>query len=435
MNIVTEAKILGQFLAKDELSSILQIDRKLFQATLHKEIYEKIKFLDNKKKDISTANLITELNRERTEDIATTINEMILTAMESSEVFDLQVLIKELEEARVRTDAQELALSIQKISLDRTLDSSQILLAIKDDVSSFVDGVPLSEKYPLKYLSEGIAEVLESIDTEDDPTESGLKELDELIGGFLPGEVTVLGGRPGDGKTYISLIKAHNVAITRKPVVFFSAEMSVKSLSRRYVIKEYFSEYSEILPRKKLLKKTELSEIESLRIQSLYEKYFDLPFLIQDKHGSILTISDIKNNLLDTKKLYGEIGLVVIDYIQLIADKPETGESLTKAITRTLYHLKNLAKEFDCHFLVLAQVSSKAVATRSDKRPTTADICDSIGIEQAADNVIFLYREYAHNKEADPTDLEIIVAKCRDGEVGTIPYFFDTRTGILKARD
>lgn len=435
MNIRTEEKIIGHHLLHENLLALLQIERKLFQGNFHKEIYEKIKFLDKKRKDVNTAILITELNRERTEDIAGTINEMVLVAMESDEVFDLQVLIKELEEARVRTDAQELALRIQKFSVDKTLDSSQILLAIKEDVDSFVEGIPLNDKYPLKYLSEGIAEVLESVDLDDSPTASGLEGLDELIGGFLPQEMTILGGRPGDGKTYISLIKAHNIAITGKPVVFFSAEMSLKSLSRRYIIKEYFAQYSEILPRKKLLKKTERSEMETLRIQALYDKYFELPFLIQDKHGSILTISDMKNNLLDTKKLYGGIGLVVVDYIQLIADKPDIGESLTKAITRASYALKGLAKEFNCHFLVLAQLSSKAVATRSDKRPTTADICDSVGIEQAADNVIFLYREYAHNKEADPTDLDIIVAKCRDGEVGTVPYFFDTRTGVLKARD
>jgi replicative DNA helicase len=435
MNIIAEAKIIGYFLWSENLLSLLQIERKLFQGDLHKAIYEKIVFLDKKSKDLSSGNLITELNRDRTEDISNTINEMVLVAMDSSEVFDLQVLIKELEEARLRTDAQELALRIQKISLDKTLDSSQILMAIKEDMDSFVDGIALDDKYPLKFISQGIFETLESTKTGVTTTASGLDGLDGLIGGLLPQEITVLGGRPGDGKTYAGLIIGHNIAIKGKPTVFFSSEMSLQSLARRYVIKEYFAEYSEILPRTKLLGKEELTEIETNRIQFLYEKYFDLPFLVQDKPGSILTMSDIKNNLLDTKKMYGEIGLVVVDYIQMIADKPNLGEPLTKAITRALYDLRSLAKEFDCPFLILAQVSSKSPATRSDKRPIISDLCDSGGIAQAADNIVFMYREYTNNKEADPNDLEIIVAKSRNGEIGTILCSFDARTGVLKGVD
>jgi replicative DNA helicase len=160
----------------------------------------------------------------------------------------------------------------------------------------------------------------------------------------------------------------------------------------------------------------------------------DYPFMVQDKPGSILTLADIKKDLLMTKELHGEVGLVVIDYLQLIA-KSEQGQLLTYAIGDLLNGLKLLAYEFNCPFLLLAQLNTRNVGNRNDKRPYLSELSDSAQLEKYANKILLLYRESKYNPDADPDDLEIIVAKNRSGREGSIKCSFKMETGILKAID
>jgi replicative DNA helicase len=309
----------------------------------------------------------------------------------------------------------------------------ELINSVKESVDVFIEGTPMNEQYPLRYIAEGIAMGLDNL-SECQATSSGLPALDDVIQGLSPKELIILAGRPADGKTYTGLVIADSVAKAGKPVVFFSAEMSIEALAfRRYLPKEYFAEYSEILSSSKLAKREPFTEKEIIRIQSLYDQFIDLPFLVQDKPGNLLTVADIKNNLLATRKKHGQIGLVVIDYLQLITSKKESGLSFTYAIGEMLGSLKALAHEFNCPFLLLAQLSSAKVATRSNKRPLISDICDSTEAEKFAEKVLLLYRPSKYEEEADPSDLEIIVAKNRNGIEGSIKCSFNMQTGILKS--
>jgi replicative DNA helicase len=433
MNLSAESKIIGYFLLTEDLIQIVQIETKLFQSKFHREIYQKINFMEKKKIELTTANLKTELNRDTNEDTEPLLNILVDLAYEVEEVFDLPVLIKELEEAFLRLQCLELALTIQKISTNKTLNALDLVNAVKESVDVFVEGTPMNEQYPLRYLAEGILIKLDTLKSECQSTSSGLPALDDVIQGLSPKELIILGGRPADGKTYTGLIIADSVAKTGKPVVFFSAEMSLEALGSRYLGKEYFAEYSEILPSAKLAGREILTEQEKLRIEDLYDKLIDLPLIVQDKPGSLLTVADIKNNLLETKKTHGQIGLVVIDYLQLITSKKESGLSFTYAIGEMLGSLKALAHQFNCPFLLLAQLSSAKVATRSNKRPLISDICDSMEAEKFAEKVLLLHRPSKYDEEADPSDLEIIVAKNRNGIEGSIKCSFNMQTGILKS--
>jgi replicative DNA helicase len=434
MNSKAETKIIGYSLMTENPHQIAEIDIKYFQVQLHKEIHQKISLIERKGGELTPATLITELNRDRNEDISPTINDILTATIESIEVFDLPVLLKELEEAYVRSEGWELALKIQKIMSDKTLNTTEIINAVKDDCSIFVDGISFDDQYPLKYIAEGIADKMNSLSQGIKAISTGIKELDDITQGFAPKELIVLGGRPADGKTYTGLIVADSIVKKGTPAVFFSAEMSREELATRFLGKEYFEAYSEILPRGKMDGLVPLTELEFARISDIYERKLDYPIIVQDKPGSILTLADIKKDLLTAKETYGQIGIVVIDYLQLIA-KSEQGQLLTYAIGELLNGLKLLAYEFNCPFLLLAQLNTRNVGNRGDKRPYCSDLSDSAQLEKYANKILLLYRESKYNPDADPSDLEIIVAKNRSGREGTVKCSFDMETGVLKGRD
>jgi replicative DNA helicase len=434
MNRIAETKIIGYSLMSEDLHQIIEIEAKYFLVKLHQEIYQKIKKLERDGKELSLGNLVIELNREKTEDISPILNRMILTAHEAVEVFDFKALMRELEEAFVRNECLELALMIQKIGNDKTLTTLDIINTVKENVNLFTEGVALDDKYPLRYIAEGIGMKLDSLQEGINPVSSGIKELDEITQGFAPKELIVLGGRPGDGKTYTGLVIADNLVKQGKPVLFFSAEMCIEEFATRLIGKEYFAEHSEVLSSAKLSKLIPMSDLEYERCYSIYRKRMDYPFMVQDKPGSILTIADIKKDLLMTKELYGEVGLVVIDYLQLIA-KSEQGQLLTYAIGDLLNGLKLLAYEFNCPFFLLAQLNTRNVGNRSDKKPYLSELSDSAQLEKYANKILLLYRESKYNPDAEPDDLEIIVAKNRSGREGSIKCSFNMETGILKAID
>jgi replicative DNA helicase len=417
----------------ENLNQIIEIDSKYFQFKLYKEIHQKIALLERKGLELNLGNLITELNRDRTEaeDVSPAINQLIDLACEAGHVFDHKALTKELEEAFLRNECLDLALKIQKIAHDKTLNTTDIMNTIMENVDTFKIGTPLDDQYPLRYLAEGIAIKMDLLEKGVKSVVTGLKELDDITNGLAPKELIVLGGRPGDGKTHTSLVFAEKIASEGKSVVFFSAEMPLGDLSVRYTRREYFLQYAELLPSSRFDNLTEFTELERERITAIYLNRRKFPIIVQDKPGCILTLGDIKRDLLKAKNDHGQVGLVVIDYLQLIT-KANEGQLLTYAIGELLNGLKLLAYEFNCPFLLLSQLNTRSVGNRSEKRPYLSELSDSAQLEKYANKILLLYREFKYNPEADPDDLEIIVAKNRSGKEGTVKCSFNMETGILK---
>lgn len=154
--------------------------------------------------------------------------------------------------------------------------------------------------------------------------------------------------------------------------------------------------------------------------------------VIDDSPPSSLTTANIRATIRSTIRSTGQLGLIVLDYLQLLGN----GDSnRVRELDKISYDLKSIAKEFDVPFVALSQLS-RAVETRSDKRPIPSDLRDSGAIEQAADLVIMLYRdEYYNPNSPDKGTIEAIVGKNRNGPVGMAKLKFDPAIGQFKSHE
>jgi len=244
---------------------------------------------------------------------------------------------------------------------------------------------------------------------------SGFYELDRLTSGFHGGELTVIGARPGMGKTAFALNIAYNVASQGKKVLFFSLEMSKKQLSLRT-----YSMISEIP-----LSKIRSGLLNDEEVEKITNSYLENAGVLE----KMVLVDDV-SYLSDIMKIaysMDNIDLIIVDYLQLIKTKNKY-QMRYQELADIANSLKFLSKDLDIPVIALAQVN-REVEKKADKRPTLSDLRESGDIEATADVVMFLHREDYYKKENNTNDsiAEIIVAKNRNGESGIVRLSFDRR--------
>ena len=246
---------------------------------------------------------------------------------------------------------------------------------------------------------------------------SGLMDLDDMTSGFHPGELIIVAGRPGMGKTALALSMGRNAAILNKTGVgMFSLEMANHQLAMRLLCAE--GRVDSHLVRTGKLPKTQWKNL-SIAVGSLAEA----PIYLDDTPGMSVLEVRAKARRLKAEK---DVGLIIVDYLQLMTG-PKGSESRQQEISQISRSLKNLAKEIDLPVIGLSQLS-RAVESRSDRRPQLSDLRESGAIEQDADLVIFLYRPWVYTQDDDDRGkAEIIVAKQRNGPTGIIEATFIDR--------
>lgn len=250
---------------------------------------------------------------------------------------------------------------------------------------------------------------------------SGLVDLDKVTGGFQKANSYILGARPSMGKT-ATMLKFALEAMKQDVVpIMFSLEMSKESLLRRLI-----STIGNI----NLFVANNPNQLSEKKKQSWQQAVTELStydFEIFDQAGQ--TIEYMRARTRQVKKEYNKPVIVLIDYLTLIhSTKQHQSEHLR--IGDISKSLKELAKEYDCPVITLAQLS-RVVEQRNDKRPMLSDLRESGSIEEDADCVMFLYRESYYNKEIDNDNLEINVAKHRNGPTGTIKVYYNKSTGKM----
>lgn len=246
---------------------------------------------------------------------------------------------------------------------------------------------------------------------------SGLIDLDDMTSGFHPGELIIVAGRPGMGKTALALTMARNAAVLDNiGVGIFSLEMSNHQLVMRLLCAE--GKVDSHLVRTGKLPKSQWKNL-SLAVGALA----DAPIYLDDTPGMSVLEIRAKGRRLKAEK---NIGLLIIDYIQLMSG-PKNSESRQQEISVISRSLKALAKELEIPVIGLSQLS-RAVENRSDRRPQLSDLRESGAIEQDADLVMFLYRPWVYSHEdEDKGKVEIIVSKQRNGPTGKIHATFIDR--------
>jgi replicative DNA helicase len=239
---------------------------------------------------------------------------------------------------------------------------------------------------------------------------TGLRDLDRLMPGWRPGQLIVLGARPGMGKTALGLTIAHHIA-QAGPVLFASLEMSAeqiatRELSLRSGVPHYTIDHGPIPPHVAARVAVGLEAVQAGGIHVL------------DRAGA--TVSQIRaaarRLMAETR---GPLALVVVDYLQLMrSDRGTRPENRTQEVSHFSQGLKLLARELGVPVLALSQLSRQA-ETRADKRPFLADLRESGALEQDADIVLLLHRPGYYDRDVQDDGAEIIVAKNRHGGTGT----------------
>lgn len=240
--------------------------------------------------------------------------------------------------------------------------------------------------------------------------ESGFIDLDAKTSGLNPSDLIIVAARPAMGKSAFVLNVANYVAAnTKTPVLMFSLEMAKEQLVNRILCSE-----SEIDSMK--LRNADLSSEDWLKLGKASGKLAEIPLYIDDTPG--LTSTELRAKCRKAK-LEKNIGLIIIDYMQLMESKNRS-QSRQQEISEISRSLKILAKELSVPVIALSQLS-RASEQRTDHRPMLSDLRESGSIEQDADIVLFLHREDYYNPDTENKNVaEVIIAKNRNGATGTV---------------
>lgn len=248
-------------------------------------------------------------------------------------------------------------------------------------------------------------------------TPSGFTEIDDLTGGFQPGNLIVIAARPAMGKSALVTNVAENAAVEHgRPVALFSLEMSETELAQRFIASRARLNGDD-------LRKGRVKPDRWPKVVRATEKLARAPLFIDD--SSDIGVLELRAK---ARRLHArhELGLVVVDYLQLM--RPDDGrDSRVEQISQISRGLKILARELDIPVIAVSQLS-RAVEARPDKRPLLSDLRESGQIEADADLVMFIYRDEYYNRDSErPGEADIIVAKHRNGPVGEVSLAFLAR--------
>jgi replicative DNA helicase len=244
---------------------------------------------------------------------------------------------------------------------------------------------------------------------------TGFTDLDRMTSGLQEADLVIIAGRPSMGKTVLGVnILEHAVIKTGKPCVMFSLEMPGESIAMRMI-----SSLARI--NQQNLRTGNLTDDDWARIPSAVGILSEAKLFIDDTAS--LSPSEMRSRTRRIAREHGQIGLVVVDYLQLMTI-PGYKEGRTNEVSEISRSLKALAKEMNCPVIALSQLS-RALEQRPDKRPVMSDLRESGAIEQDADVIGFIYRDEVYNPDsAEKGTAEILIRKQRNGPIGEIRLTF-----------
>lgn len=244
---------------------------------------------------------------------------------------------------------------------------------------------------------------------------TGFKDLDKKLAGLHPANLVVIAARPSMGKSSLAINIAQHVAEQGKPVALFTLEMS-----REEVVQRILSSMASVDSHR--LRTGQLTPEMWQRIARESSRLYEMPFFVDD--SADLTVTSIRAKCRRLKRKHKEIGLVVVDYMQLMQG-PTRSDNRQQEIAEISRSLKNLARELEVPVIALSQLN-RQLEQRENKRPRLGDLRESGAIEQDADIVLFIYRDEAYDDRNPETRglAEVNIAKHRAGGTGTVMMTF-----------
>lgn len=271
-----------------------------------------------------------------------------------------------------------------------------------------------------RHISEVLNDVIDEMgrrrDGETDALATGFDDIDRLMnGGPKPGDLVIIAGRPGMGKTTIAVQAAIHAAANGRPALVLSMEMTDKQLGQRLIAMAGSVPLSAVL-------NGNLEGENGERISAAVGRLHELPLTIHEQGG--LTLFDVCTLARGEKRKNG-LGILVIDYVQLMAGD---GDNRNQQIEQISRGLKALAKELAVPVLLLSQLN-RAVETRTNRRPMSSDLRESGSLEQDADAILMIYRDEVYNPDSpDAGTAEVNITKNRQGSTGTARLAFRGET-------
>jgi replicative DNA helicase len=247
-------------------------------------------------------------------------------------------------------------------------------------------------------------------------TPSGFEDLDNITGGFQPGNLIILAARPSMGKSALMANFAENAALEGdRAVALFSLEMSEGELAQRFVASQASVKGDD-------LRKGKVAPTRWPKILQASNRLADSPLYIDD--SSDLSVLDVRAKARRLAQQHADgLGLILIDYLQLMRSHAGV-DNRVEAIGQISRGLKTLARELEVPVIALSQLN-RGVEQRTDKRPVLSDLRESGAIEQDADLVMFVYRDEYYDKESEREGIaEVIISKHRNGGLGTVELTF-----------
>lgn len=397
-----------------------------FSSPKHRHIFEAIRKLYKQGLDVDIVTVSDQLEKLGQLDASGGRNYINDIALEIVTTVNYKTYVKIVLECSKRRQLKTLAHEI----IESTEAVEDIDKAIVNFNASATQILTRAEQDTVPHVAEGAMEVykdLERMFESGEPLglQTNYDRLNSMIGGFQGGKLYILAARASMGKTAFALNLGEHIARTHN-VLFFSLEMQRKELAKRIMLKT--SGTNSYLLQKGLVDANIIT-----KMTNSLNTIADLNMFVDDR--TPCTPSKVELGILNMINHKGSCDLVIIDYLQLM-DTDGKSKDRQAAISEISRKLKQLSNKYNVPIIALSQLS-RALESREDKRPMLSDLRESGAIEQDADVVIFVYRDeyYNPNKFESKGKAEIIIAKQRDGERGTLPFIFNgSKSEFLEMR-
>ena len=419
-NLRAEEAVLGaMLLSRDAIAEVVEIlDVDHFYKPAHGHVFDAVLALYGAGQPVDAVTVAEELQRAGLLDAVGGPGLLLEVQAGTPAIGNARYYARIVEEhallrrlIRVSTDIAEVAYSIPE-DVTKAVDDAEARMfeVAQRRVSNTVA--------PIKDLLSANLDRLEMLYEKGDAitgVPTGYLDLDELLAGLQPNALYVVGARPAMGKTAFALGMAANCSMqTQKPSLIFSLEMSQLELSQRILCSEALVDASRV-------KTGRLDEGDWNRISHAVGRLAEAPIYIDDNPHT--TVMEIRAKARRLQSRVGELGMVVVDYIQLMTGRA-SAESRQVEVAEISRNLKILARELQAPVVALAQLN-RQLEQRQDKRPMLSDLRESGSLEQDADVVVFLYRDEVYDAASpDKGMAEVIVAKHRNGATGKVKLAF-----------
>lgn len=422
-NIDAEKSLLGALMLSDTvLPDVLTIIKPQdFYDKAHQTIFEAIVNLYDQHKPVDLLTVTNELKaNKKLKEIggATYLTELTNFVPTASHAKAYAGII---EKASVRRRLIEAGSKIAKRAFEEDTDVDILIGDAEKELFEVSDKIIKSDYVPMEQLLSDAFDRIENLRKNKGALrglKTGFHDLDKKTAGFQKGDLIIVGARPAMGKTTFAQNLAYNIAsINKKGVLFFSMEMSASEIIDRII-----SDVSGV--NNWNIRTGNVSDEEFSRIGDALGEMDELPIYIDDT--SSMNVLELRNKARRAVHDH-DIGVIIVDYLQLIAGTNRYLGNRVQEVTEISRGLKILARELDIPVIALAQLS-RSVTGRDDPRPVLSDLRESGSIEQDADLVMFLHRpDYYHQNDDNYEEThitELLIAKHRHGAVGKIELYF-----------